>query len=410
MVGSPFNSESAFGSGMVRRTVGIVCALGLMLLVGCSEPKPPPPEPAAPVAAAPAEAVPAVAESEPEVLPQTREAVFFAEYAKQLRAGDLIQSFAHLTALKGALRGDNLDDPFWIENLPEESRLTLLVATLCVTCSDGACQQCQGKTLCPDCSGTGLCAACKGIGGDRKICTRCTCKSCGGNRHCITCKGRRFVACSTCGGSGIGRIEKKFEPCPSCGGSGYQDGLKKAGGTASRLRCIRCNGTKGVMNTVKHPCPTCGGSGRQPCTACRATGACPTCQGLGRDANCPICQGVGYYLEPCPACKGQKVCPACNGNKVCSLCHGQGTCRDCLGRNLVVRYRMPIDRRWLLRPDIRLIRPEMDRLVWETPTHATVSATIKGRTVSTDLPEASVIWISSVEELRRIREIFAVDP
>jgi len=172
------------------------------------------------------------------------------------------------------------------------------------------------------------------------------------------------------------------------------------------MRCIRCNGAKGVFSTIKHPCTTCNGSGRQPCGACRASGVCSACQGLGRQANCPICHGQGRYLDPCPVCKGAKTCSACNGAKTCRACGGQGVCQECLGRNVAIRYRFPIDRGWLNDPSARILRFNVDKPIAEPLTGSTAALTLRGRAIKADVPDRSLLWISSVEELRQIRTIF----
>ncbi len=393
-------------------TAPVWLGLGLIVFAGCSKPEPPAPAlPEQPVAPPPAAvAAPEIPDVDTVSEEQAKSNALFAEYRKQLQAGDLIQAHANLSALKNSLRGEILDDPFWTEKLPDADRLTLLVATLCSACADGACPDCLGHGACPTCEGSGLCTACKGTGGELKPCVTCLCATCGGTRVCAVCKGRRFSACSTCGGSGVGQTEKKFEPCPSCGGLGYKEGLKGPNGTGYRMKCIRCNGAKGVFSTIKHPCAACKGSGRQACGACRASGVCGACRGLGRKSDCPICHGQGRYLDPCPACNGAKTCSTCHGAKTCGACGGRGVCRECLGKNAVIRYRLPIDRGWLVDPAARLLRAGPDKPVAEPLTGTAAALTVKGRTVSADVPDRSLLWIAPPEELRQIRMIFKPGP
>jgi len=386
-------------------------ASGLFLFCGCSRPETGFPNPdTSGATTTPAATAPDIPDVDRVTAEQEKATVMFAEYVKQLRAGDLIQASAHLAVLKSELSGENMDGPFWADNLPATSRLTLLVSTLCTACTDGACVTCHGNSLCPTCDGTGLCTACKGSGGEIRPCVQCVCKTCGGGRFCAACKGRRFIACAACAGSGVGQTEQKFEPCPSCGGLGYKEGLRGAGGIAARVKCIRCNGTKGVFSTINHPCPTCQGAGRQPCASCKASGVCAVCQGLGRQSDCSVCNGQGRYLDPCTVCNGAKNCVACNGAKLCRACDGQGVCRECQGRNVAIRYRLPIDRGWLKKPDARLLLAGPDKPIAEPLADTTAVRTVKGRTVSVTVPNGSLLWISPIEDLRQIRAIFKPAP
>lgn len=385
---------------------GVVLSLALALGAGCSKSEQAPLLPVAPAekARTPAAAdIPAVA---PVTDPEVKNASLFREYVKQLRGGDLIMASANLATIKSHLRGEDLSDPFWESCLPSEHRVILLIGSICGSCADGSCRICKGNGVCTVCAGTGLCKACQGRGGEWKPCLRCVCPTCQGTRYCPTCKGRHYVPCPTCGGSGNGRSEKKFEPCPSCGGKGYKDGLKGPNGSAFQLKCIRCNGTRGVYTTITETCPACQGSGRQTCGACKGSGVCPTCRGTGRQLNCPVCGGQGRFLDPCPDCKGAKVCPGCSGAKTCRTCNGQGTCRDCLGRNLIIRYRLPVDRRWLVKPDARLFRPGADGVAALPLEGPEASVNVNGRMLTADVPPESLLWISSPEELRLVRDLF----
>lgn len=341
--------------------------------------------------------------------PSDKTGALFDEYVRQLKAGDLIQASANLATLKGQLRGEDMSDPFWAEHLPAEHRVLLLIGALCTNCSDGSCPTCKGRLACQTCAGTGLCKACEGQGGDWIACVQCICKTCQGARFCMECKGHRFLLCPACNGTGNGREELKFEPCPSCGGRGYKDGLRGPNNTQSRVKCLRCNGAKGVYNTVRYPCASCDGSGRKNCGTCHGSGACPGCRGMGRTADCPTCHGQGRYLNPCPTCHGRKTCTECAGSKRCRACEGRGTCSECLGKNLVIRYRMPIDKRWLLFPDARAVRPYNDELIREPVTGSATSFSLEGKAVTAEVPAGALLWASASQDLRRLSGLFLQD-
>ncbi|MFO7535930.1 MAG: hypothetical protein R6X19_09680 [Kiritimatiellia bacterium] len=334
----------------------------------------------------------------------------FKEYVRQLKAGDLIQAQANLATLKSHLKGENLDDPFWNERIPAEFRKILQVGALCSSCLDGSCAYCKGKGDCPACLGKGLCKSCEGRGGTPRVCTKCVCPTCSGTRLCTACKGRRFVTCSTCNGSGTGREERKFEPCRSCRGLGWKEGLKAAGGVVTKLRCLLCGGTKGVYNTVRFPCAVCDGEGRRNCANCQGLGVCPSCKGLGRRGDCLICKGRGRFLEPCIDCKGTRQCVECAGTKLCKRCKGRHTCSACAARNLLIRYNIPIDQRWLVQPEAKLIRLETEELSYETPAGAPLTFQFRGRTLSAELEEGRLLWVSAPENFRRIRDLFTPEP
>jgi hypothetical protein len=388
-----------------RMGPSLLLALGLsVLLGGCSKPVAPVQAPAAQPAVQPAGV-----DTPEEILalePDDKTGDLFTEYVHQLKAGDLIQASANLATLKGQLRGEDLTDPFWAERLPVEHRVTLLVGALCTTCTDGTCQTCKGRRACQVCSGSGLCKTCQGRGGDWIACQQCICKACSGARICPECKGRRTTICTVCNGSGNGKDEQKFESCPSCGGRGYKDGLRGPNNAQNRVKCLRCNGTKGTYITIRTTCAACDGTGRKSCGVCHGTGACPTCRGLGRTAECSLCGGQGRYLDPCEVCHGKKVCPECSGSKLCQDCKGQGVCQDCLGKNLVIRYRMPIDKRWLAAPLARVLRPGQDSPVQETVTGTTAAFILNNRNVTADVPEGSLLWASEPQDLRRISGLF----
>lgn len=382
----------------------ILLALPVFLFgTGCSKaPAPAPAAPAAPVVQQGPDAPLEILTVETD----DKTSILFLEYVRQLKAGDLIQASANLSSLKSQLRGEDLNDPFWNDRLPPEHRIMLLIGALCTTCTDGDCPECKGRKICQSCQGNGQCKDCHGEGGAWHACQQCVCKACAGNRACPECKGRRSVACPACGGSGNGKDEYRFDPCPSCGGKGYKDGLKGANGSAAKVKCLRCNGTRGVTVTVRTSCPACEGSGRKTCTLCRGTGACPTCRGMGRASDCTICGGQGRFLDPCKTCLGRKVCVECGGSKACKSCGGQGSCKDCVGKNLIVRHRMPVDRRWLLHPIARVMRPDRDSLVEESPTNHVAVFILEGRNVTAEAPEGSLLWASSPQDLRRISELF----
>lgn len=377
---------------------------GLFLFTGCSKPA----EPVVTPSVEKTEPMTAQADPQEDLLPletENKTASIYREYVKQLKAGALIQASANLSTLKSQLQGEGLSDSFWKEQLPDEHRLLLLVGALCSSCTDGSCASCKGRRNCPTCAGSGLCKSCEGKGGEWLACTACICKTCGGARFCQECKGRRFITCSSCNGSGNGREEQKFEVCFSCGGRGYKDGLKGPNGT-SRLKCLRCNGSRGVFTTVRNPCATCDGNGRKNCAACNGSGACAACRGLGRNEDCSICSGQGRYLDPCKICAGDKKCLDCAGSTLCKTCKGRGSCVDCNGRSLVIRYRMPIDRRWLVMPDAKVLQPGPEGLARVPLTGTAASFQLNGRTVSADVPSGSVLWASSPEDLEKITALF----
>lgn len=390
-------------------TIGLA---GMLSLMGCSKPAPPPVQ--APATTNAMVEQPPAAIDIPDVIlptePEAKNLSLFNDYVGLLRAGDLMQASAALSTLKSRLKGEDLGDPFWQENLPSSHRVMLLIGALCTACTDGACQACKGHHVCQTCQGSGLCTLCKGRGGEWLMCQKCICPACRGSRACSTCQGRQTLACPACKGSGIGSEEKKFEPCPSCGGRGYKDGFKGPNGTMSRFKCLKCNGAMGTYATLHVPCAACHGTGRKNCDACRGTGACTACRGLGRLPTCAVCAGQGRYLNPCSACKGAKVCQTCSGSKLCQTCQGQGTCRECLGHNLVVRYRFPIDRRWLAQPEARVFQPGPDGLLTSLLSGTTATLSINGRAVSADVPANSLLWASAPEDLRRIQLLFTTDP
>ncbi len=378
--------------------------LSLFLFAGCSKPQQPVQAPVQ------QEVKPAAGADAPDEMlslePDDKTGDLFNEYVRQLKAGDLIQASANLAILKSQIHGEDLNDPFWIDHLPPESRVTLLIGALCTNCSDGSCPTCKGRKACQTCLGNGLCKGCEGRGGEWIACQQCVCKTCSGSRFCMECKGRRFLTCSTCSGTGNGREEQKFEPCPSCGGRGYKEGLKGPNNTQNKVRCIRCNGSKGIYTTARFPCASCDGNGRKNCGTCRATGVCPVCRGVGRTADCSVCAGQGRYLDPCEVCQGNKACPDCSGSKLCQACQGRGACKECQGKNLVIRYRMPIDKRWLVFPLARAIRPSSESLVQEPVTGSTATFVIESRSVAADIPEGSILWASTPQDLRRISGLF----
>jgi hypothetical protein len=379
-------------------------ALGLFLVSGCSKPA----EPVVTPSAEKTEPMPAKVETAEELLPletEDKTVSLYREYVKQLKAGDLIQASANLSTLNSQLKGDDLSDPFWKDQIPEDHRLILMVGALCSSCTDGSCATCKGRRSCPTCAGTGLCKSCEGKGGEWLACQSCICKACGGARFCQECRGRRVVNCPTCNGSGNGREEQRFEACSSCGGRGYKDGLKGPNGT-SKIKCLRCNGSKGVYTTIHSPCPACDGSGRKNCSACNGTGACAACRGLGRTGDCQICSGQGRYLNPCKVCGGGKKCLDCDGTTLCKTCKGRGSCVDCNGRNLVIRYRMPIDRRWLVQPDARIIQPGPEGLVKIPLTGTAATLQLNGRTITADVSAGNLLWASSPEDLGQISGLF----
>lgn len=394
------------------RSPGYACFIALLLIVsGCSRQEGPNlklPEPRKPVAKAPAKVEAPVVT--PIMEQDSKNGAIFNEYVRQLKAGDLIQAQANLATLKSHLKGENLDDPFWNERLPVETRRTLLIGALCSACTDGTCSYCKGKGDCPVCLGNGLCKKCEGRGGDVRICNKCICPACSGTRLCTDCKGHRYVTCTTCNGSGIGREERKFEPCHSCRGRGWKEGLRGAGGSITKVTCLVCGGSKGSYTTERTPCAACDGTGRKNCVKCQGSGSCPTCKGLGRRSDCLICKGQGRYLEPCPECKGTKVCQDCSGTKLCKVCKGRRGCVECLGRNLIVRYRMPIDQRWLLKPEAKIIRMETLGLSYETPSESLLTFQFNGRDVSAEVEEGNILWVSAPENFRRLREVFLTEP
>ncbi len=337
---------------------------------------------------------------------EARVSNYFRDYLRHLRQGDLIQAEATFRALNALLGEGERSRTFWEELLPSEFRLTLHLAVLCVTCSDGLCPSCQGKGICSICSGTGLCPACKGVGGEWKPCLQCLCPSCNGTGICPDCRGRGTLQCPVCKGTGEGPLEQRFVPCPSCKGLGYKEGMLRADGTRDRYTCLLCKGAKGTTYSLRTPCSNCGGTGRIPCGKCGGTGRCATCKGVGRILPCPVCKGTGRYLEPCPVCDGQKTCPACKGTQHCPVCHGSGRCPECQGRNAVVRHRFPVDRRWLSEPEAILTLADRQGIRRISERKTLYSETIENRMVSLEAPEGTILWLSSAENLGRVRELF----
>jgi|GEM_PF-3459389 len=386
------------------------CTLMMAVLAGCSKSSPPnkPPESSASSTSAVAEAplpTPSLSDSALSDV-ETRANVYFQDYLRHLRQGDLIQADATLRVLNGLLGEGERAKTLWETMIPSEFRRTLHVAVVCTTCTDGTCPSCHGNGLCTNCSGTGLCPACKGTGGEWKTCLSCLCPTCRGAKVCMECRGRGTVPCSSCKGSGEGPAEQRFEPCPSCKGLGYKEGLLRGDGTRDRYTCLLCKGAKGTTITIRPACQTCGGTGRVPCGRCGGTGRCPTCKGTGRQLPCPICQGKGRYFEPCSVCKGEKVCDLCHGTRRCPVCGGHGRCPECRGRNAVIRYRLPVDQRWLSDPSALLTVSDREGIRRIREPRDPLTETIGGRAVTLEAPNGTLLWLSTTEGLGRIREWF----
>lgn len=80
--------------------------------------------------------------------------------------------------------------------------------------------------------------------------------------RCSQCWGRGYLACKTCGGSGVWTgIGQPI--CPDCGGKGRLDAWKQ---------CNRCAGNGRITGTLTAECPGCQGVGIHKCGSCSGLG------------------------------------------------------------------------------------------------------------------------------------------
>jgi hypothetical protein len=67
---------------------------------------------------------------------------------------------------------------------------------------------------------------------------------------------------------------------------------------------------------------------------------------------------------------------------------------------------MPIDRRWLILPNARVVRPSPESLVEEALTGSTATFQLDGRAVTAEIHEGCLLWASLPQDLRRISGLF----
>jgi hypothetical protein len=174
--------------------------------------------------------------------------------------------------------------------------------------------------LCDECRATGklICPTCYGAGKLKKDCPDCI----AGRIVCAICQGSGRKKCSYCGGKGYIYIEKKQSTVvASFGGYGDYGGYNPPCGGGTTLY------SKGRYMVFQpgnyYNYPRYGGSSLSVGSEeKRVKKVCPVCQGTGTVAcpetiKCAKCNGVGYFIEICPTCSGNKTIP-------CKKCNGKG--------------------------------------------------------------------------------------
>ncbi len=180
------------------------------------------------------------------------------------------------------------------------------------------------EQLCRECNASGklTCPTCYGKGRLIDDCIACV----GGRITCTICEGRGRKKCSYCNGKGYIYVEKKQSTVIASfgsfgggyGGCGRYYPRYGGGGSvysSGRFMIFRPRTYYGYPynrgsylsigneeKAVKQICPKCNGTG---------TRLCP------KTEKCIKCDGVGYFIEICPTCSGNK-------NISCSKCDGKG--------------------------------------------------------------------------------------
>lgn len=419
VVGRQPNSLEEEEEPVGRRLASLVPVLLLgavgCILLGMRDCNRPPPAPVQPPAEAVTNAPSTAAETTPAVVAPVTNAApgsdaalqSFALYRRDLRDADFVGASNALRSVDARLGGEVSRTAFWDANLPADRRLTLTLAQVCQTCTNGVCWRCEGRGQCESCSGAGVCPNCHGQSLRSARCTACLCNTCKGNGRCDGCQGQGLVRCLACAGSGSTAIQERI-PCPACGGSGQRRGLARAGSDQSApFTCLTCRGNGN--RTVSHfgTCPTCSGRGRMACTRCSGSGRCASCSGMGRRAVCRTCSNTGQAQRTCPQCKGTSRCVDCKGSGHCPVCEGARSCARCKGAGIIRQWEFPIDSKWIMDPAGFIVfdstSGQREASGTDTGQH---ELHLLGHRLVFDLREGELLWISNGDARAQVKKLF----
>jgi len=73
---------------------------------------------------------------------------------------------------------------------------------------------------------------------------------------------------------------------------------------------------------------------------------------------------------------------------------------------VIVRHRFPVDRRWLSDPTAFLTLADRQGIQRITERQNPHTLTFENRPLSLEAPEGTILWLSTTENLGRVRELF----
>lgn len=385
----------------------ITAAAAAMIIASCSRQPPPPPAPA-PKPALQTKDISAATSPESSASREERIAAIASDkfnlYQRKVKVADFPRAEAALRDLRAVFDLESGYKNFWDQRIPASKRRVLTLMSLCELCKDGLCTTCKGKSKCNVCSGSGKCGNCDGDPVRRVECRACICSDCSGTGKCRTCSGFRNSQCAVCSGNGTFSATTSTE-CRRCGGTGFTQGLRGAGGVASRIKCLTCRGTGQVPQKILTQCTTCEGKGRIPCAACKGAGRCPTCGGSGRSKSCSICEGKTYTIHTCPQCQGDGKCRNCEGTGNCTTCHGTGKCFECNG-GVVTLYNFPVSSEWLSFSEGHILYDSMLRkIVDKKDDSGSRSVTHKDLNLFITVSPEQIVYIATQPSFDTVAEI-----
>lgn len=340
--------------------------------------------------------------------PPTQEdhfATALKQYETALRQGRIDTAQQNRLQIEHRFAAGRSSAAFWKQTFAPTSCVSLTLYSVCTVCSDGTCPVCQGRPTCASCKGSGTCTACKGVPTRQVSCPSCICPTCDGNGRCTTCSGSGSALCAVCGG--IGYTEKRNQiACGSCSGTGQRKGLRTANGYMP-MRCLTCNGTGKIAQTIRLRCTACNGVTRMKCTACSGNGHCAPCRGTGRTPGCVVCGGKGVIDVVCKTCNGNRKCPTCSGVGHCQRCQGTGACYLC-GRSCLVReIQFPVPASWLSSASgFILFDVDAQKIVQSGTKAGHQQVSWKGKSLTFDVSQDEQVWISTGPSFLQIAQLF----